>query len=343
MTWVAVAVAGAAVVGAVVQTDASKRASRATGRASSEAIQQQQLALEDFRQRTQPFSEIGLSAAPALQNLLGLTTANPEIERLQGQLAQLDETIAAGPEVTRSRRRSGGGLLGSIKGALTGGLVGDPITGSILGARGDTTTTATEQPFDLETLNTQRADLTSQISQLEQEDTRLASQARPLSQLEEINPLVSFLRDEGFEDIQESAAARGRLGAGGTLQDLTRFNTQLASTVVPQLQQQRFNQLFNVLGLGANAATGQGTAGLQTAGNIGNLQLAQGQAQAQGAINQGNVLSDLVNQGAGIFGAAQGGAFRGNQNALGAPQQPLALQQQPLTDVANPNRFEAFS
>lgn len=130
-----------------------------------------------------------------------------------------------------------------------------------------------------------------------------------LTTIEDVNPLVSFVRDQGFEDIQESAAAQGRLRSGGTLQDLTEFNTQVASTVVPQLQQQRFNNLFNLLGLGANVAAGQGTAGLQTAANIGNLTTQAGQAQAQGILgasqaNQG-VLSDI----AGIGGLFASGAF----------------------------------
>jgi hypothetical protein len=127
--------------------------------------------------------------------------------------------------------------------------------------------------------------------------------------LQEINPLVSFLRQEGFEDIQESAAAKRRLGAGGTLQDLTRFNTQLTSTIVPQLQEQRFNQLFNVLGLGQASAVGQGQAALQTAGNIGNLQQSIGAAQAQGALNQGQQIQNTIGGLAGTFGAYQGGLF----------------------------------
>lgn len=143
-----------------------------------------------------------------------------------------------------------------------------------------------------------------------------------LGQLEEINPLLSFLRDEGFTDIQESAAARGRLGAGGTLKDLTRFNTQLATTVVPQLQNQRFNQLFNVLGLGSNVALGQGvqniqpiSSGVPSATNIGNLLTNAGNAQAQGFINQGNATTGLVNNLAGIFGAQQGGFFNSPQQS----------------------------
>lgn len=125
----------------------------------------------------------------------------------------------------------------------------------------------------------------------------------PTQQLEEINPIVSFLRDQGFESIQETAAAGGRLGAGGTLADLTRFNTQLASTIVPQLQNQRFNQLFNVASLGANVAGGQGTAGLQTAANIGNLQGVAGRAEAGGAFGRANAITGGIQNVASAVGA----------------------------------------
>ena len=125
----------------------------------------------------------------------------------------------------------------------------------------------------------------------------------PLQQLEQINPIVGFLRDQGFEQIQESAAARGRLGAGGTLQDLTQFNLDLASTVAPQLQNQRFNQLFNVSQLGANVAAGQGTAGLQTATNVSNLLGNVGAAQAGGALGQAQAITGGLQNIAGAAGA----------------------------------------
>lgn len=127
--------------------------------------------------------------------------------------------------------------------------------------------------------------------------------------LAEINPLVDFLRNQGFEQIQESAAGRGF--TGGTLNELTQFNTDLASTIVPQLQQQKFNQLFNLVGLGANTATGVGTAGMQSAMNIGNAFGNIGAAQAQGAINRsnafGNTLSDLAFIGGRAFQPSAGG------------------------------------
>lgn len=128
----------------------------------------------------------------------------------------------------------------------------------------------------------------------------------PNQQLDEINPIVDFLQKEGFEQIQESAAAKGRLGAGGTLKDLTRFNTNLTSTVIPQLQNDRFNQLFNTAALGQNAATGQATSTLQTGANIANLNVAQGQASANNAINQANIATNFAGNIAAGVGAFPG-------------------------------------
>jgi len=125
----------------------------------------------------------------------------------------------------------------------------------------------------------------------------------PTQQLAEINPVVDFLRQQGFEQIQESAAAQGRLGAGGTLQDLSRFDVGLLSTVVPQLQNQRFNQLFNVAGLGANVAAGQGTQALGTASNIGNLLGNVGAAQAGGVAGQAGAITGGIQNVAAGFGA----------------------------------------
>ena len=237
MSAVAAAIVGGAVIGAVVTSQASDKATEAQERASQAGIKAQEEALSAAERRTQPFADVGLSAADPLQRLLGIQTPGQE-----------------------------------------GGI-------------------------------------------------------DPQSQIEEINPVLSFLRDEGFEDIQESAAARGRLGAGGTLKDLTRFNTQLGATVVPQMQQQRFNQLFDVLRLGSNVSAGQATAGIQTAGNTSNLLGAIGQSQAQNQLRQGDIQAGFASDLTGILGAQQGGAFR----------QPPPQQTFGSADTTNPNRFEAFS
>lgn len=259
------------------------------------------------------------------------------------------------------------GIAGTVIGGVFGGPAGAAIGGSIGGAIGGSSaqeeatkagTQATDaaiaeqraareafeartQPFlDIGAAGGQQL---QSFLQTPQQDTTQRLQSfldDPTQQLAEINPIVDFLRQQGFEQIQESAAARGRLGAGGTLQDLTRFDVGLTSTVVPQLQaqrfnqltslgqqqsqlqNQRFNQLFNVAGLGANVAAGQGTAALQTGANVSNLLNVGGQQQQAGILGQQQAIQGGVEN---IFGAA--GAF---PNLFGTGQQSPA----PVTDLS---------
>ena len=136
----------------------------------------------------------------------------------------------------------------------------------------------------------------------------------PSAGLEQINPVASFLQEQGFRSIREGGAGGGR----NVDQDLSRFQTGLTSTLVPQFQQQRFNQLFNVLGQGQNAAVGQGQAALTAGSNISNLlgnigQAQAGAAQQRAAANQG-LLSNFSN----IAGFGLGGGFGGGGGG-GAP------------------------
>ncbi len=185
------------------------------------------------------------------------------------------------------------GIVGSTVAPLIGGLIQGRATKKAADSQADAARAGiSEQRLARESAE-QRLQPFADIG-LQAGEQLQSLLADPSQGLEEINPIVDFLRGEGFEQIQESAAARGRLGAGGTLKDLTRFNTNLASTVVPQLQNQRFNQLFNVLGLGSNAAAGQGTAALSTGTNISNLLGNVGQAQAGGAIGRSNAITNTL-------------------------------------------------
>ena len=211
---------GATLLSGAMGSSGARDASRVQGRSAQAGIAEQRAGRESFEERTEPFRQVGLSAAIPILQQLGIT------------------------------------------------------------------------PSD-ELLNTAGIDRRSLIDQ----------------GTGEVGSLANFLRQEGFEDIQETAAAQGRLRSGGTLEDLTQFNTELAGT----LENQRFNQLFNLLGLGSNVAAGQGTAGLQTSSNIANLLGNQGAAQAAGiagsAQAQQNVLGDLGL----LLGYGAGGGFGGAQ------------------------------
>lgn len=108
-----------------------------------------------------------------------------------------------------------------------------------------------------------------------------------------LNPLIDFVskgpesdleRTEGFTQIQNSAAAGGKLRSGGTLKELTRFNSMLNQ----RNRGQRFNELFNLATLGSNAASGQATATLGTADRVGETLTGQGNATAAGKIGSAN-------------------------------------------------------
>tara|TARA_R110000803_G_scaffold210685_4_gene283232 strand:- start:3988 stop:4710 length:723 start_codon:yes stop_codon:yes gene_type:complete len=209
-------------------------------------------------------------------------------------------------------------------GSIIAGTVG-PVLGGLVQGR------ATDKASDAQA-DSARAGISEQRSARESAEQRLQPfadiglqageqlqnfLANPNQGLEEINPIVSFLRDQGFEQIQESAAAGGRLGAGDTLKDLTQFNTDIASTIAPQLQNQRFNQLFNVLGVGSNAAAGQGSAALNTANNVSNLLGNVGQAQGNKAIGRSNAITGTIDNLSSAFGAFGGGTGGGSSGGGG--------------------------
>lgn len=97
-------------------------------------------------------------------------------------------------------------------------------------------------------------------------------------------PDVSLERAEGFTNIQNSAAAGGKLRSGGTLKRLTEFNSILNS----RNRGQRFNELFNLSTLGSNAASGQATATLGTADRNAETITGIGNARAAGIVGGAN-------------------------------------------------------
>lgn len=124
------------------------------------------------------------------------------------------------------------------------------------------------------------------------------------------NPLFQMGLDNANMQTQQSAAARGRLSAGDTLQQLS-SNALLAASPLIQQQKQSIGSLLN---LGQGAALNQGNILQNTAGQQGNLLTGQAAALAAGDIGAANArasgagnLFNLGLQGVGLFG--QGGGF----------------------------------
>lgn len=132
------------------------------------------------------------------------------------------------------------------------------------------------------------------------------------------NPLLRAIQDDVADRLMANRAARGKLGSGGTALALqsalapTALNLGITQQAREQAQQQQnIDNLFRLFGMGTNTAAGQGQAGLSASSGISQALQAGGLSQAQGAINQGNVLG----AGIGALGQIAGGYF-------GRPQTP---------------------
>lgn len=128
------------------------------------------------------------------------------------------------------------------------------------------------------------------------------------------DPGYQFARDQGMNNIQNTAAARGGLFSGAALKDLTRFNTgnatQFFDNAFRRQQQdrsQRWGQLGDLAGYGERSQGRLNQAGSNFADNMGNIAGAQGNFQAANAIGRGqdsiNGMNNLLGAGMDLYGA----------------------------------------
>jgi hypothetical protein len=103
---------------------------------------------------------------------------------------------------------------------------------------------------------------------------------------------------EGVGAIDASAAARGGLRSGATLA----AQEQMRNNLVQQDFGNYLNRLSGLAGMGQASAAGQAAAAGQYAGNMGNVLANRGDAQAAGAIGQGNAWGNAFGNLASTFG-----------------------------------------
>lgn len=125
----------------------------------------------------------------------------------------------------------------------------------------------------------------------------------------------NFTRDEALRGATRQAAAMGRLDGGGTLAELERIGSGLASAEINNWQ----NRLQGLSSQGLQAASGIG--GALT--NLGNLQWQHGQGQSGLAALRGNTLAGINSALGGSIansftnqGNAEAGIYSGLGNSL---------------------------
>jgi hypothetical protein len=106
----------------------------------------------------------------------------------------------------------------------------------------------------------------------------------PTQQIEQ-TPGYQFSVDQAMNAIQHSAAARGTLLSGGLMKNLGSY---IANSVAGPAYQQQVGNLYNLAGLGQNAAAMTGNAGSQYANAATGLYTGIGNAQAAGQVGAAN-------------------------------------------------------
>ncbi len=110
------------------------------------------------------------------------------------------------------------------------------------------------------------------------------------------NPAYQFNLQQGQSAIDKASAARGMYYAPTTLQELGTFAQGQASQEYGNI----WNRLFNMTGMGQNAATQTGQFGANAATQAGNLGIQGANAQAAGIMGQNQAYQGMIG---GVTGA----------------------------------------
>lgn len=139
----------------------------------------------------------------------------------------------------------------------------------------------------------------------------------------EESPGYQFRLGEGVKALDRSASSGGMLFSGAHDKAITRFGQDYATSEYDNFLNRYYDKLRpwqSLSGVGQTATTTTADIGRTTAGNVAGLQMAGGQAQAQGIlgagqaraggyINQANAWSGALNQGVGslayLYGAGK--------------------------------------
>lgn len=103
-------------------------------------------------------------------------------------------------------------------------------------------------------------------------------------------PEFEALVGEAEEGILASGSATGNLRGGNIREALASTRPSILSNLINQ----RFSRLMGITQIGQSSAAGQGTAGLQSSRDIGNIMLNQGEAIGQGALAQGQAFGNVA-------------------------------------------------
>lgn len=268
MSWVMVGAAAVSVAGSVYSSNQQKKAAKGAANAQTQAAQDanatQLQMFNQSRQDQMPWLTTGSSALNKLAGMYGLGTAQFQPGSYDPNAMPAQTPIAAGV----SQGLQGGGI-GENRFPAGGYAPGS--AGAVLGAGGGGP--GVQAGYE---------------------------QAQPVGGAQGSgnnfaafydSPDYQFALQQGFQGLDRSAAARGRLESGGYGQDLVKYGQGMAA----QQLNTYTNRLAAIAGVGQTAANQMGAMGQNYANAYGQNVQNAGMARASGYAANANANSNLAN------------------------------------------------
>jgi hypothetical protein len=286
MSWAAVIVGGAALVGSAVSSNAAKKGAKAQAHSADAATEEQRRQYDQSRTDMLPWQQTGQQSLSQLALEMGLPG-------VQQQPLSYDDWLAANPSA-----QTGPVTIDNA----TGRVIGDGSAQGVNNLRGG----FRQAPLAVSGQPEAPADRHGEYDQYVK---GLSATPAPtgregylshdftLADFEK-DPGYQFRLDEGTKALERSAAARGGLLSGATGKALERYGSDYGSSEYSNAYNRfnndrttRFNRLSSLAGTGQTAATTLGNLGAGSANNISDLATQRGNAIAGGSIGQANAIN----------------------------------------------------
>lgn len=134
----------------------------------------------------------------------------------------------------------------------------------------------------------------------------------------EASPSYQFVKDQGMQGIERSAAAGGSVRSGNALTALAQYNSGLAS----QEYGNWFNQQAAIAGAGQTATNALASVGQSTANNISSNLIGSGNARASGVADSANAWGNALGT---VGGIASNYFANRKQNQMWNSLQPVTV------------------
>jgi hypothetical protein len=309
MTWVAVAVGGAALVGGVVASQGAQSAADTQAGAAMNAAQIGQNEFNTITQQEQPFMQGGYGALSQLDYLLGIPSSAPTSQPSSPYL-----TGGGFPTVP-------GGMGAGGYGAFSGY---DPSSGYQIGAGGAMTRLipggSTPPAGSASTTPSSTAGGFGSLLAPFTADT-----------FKQYSPAYQFQMQQGGQGVLNADASGAGALSGAAQKDLIGYNQNMANTAFNnafnqyQVQQGNiYSRLAGIAQLGQAAAANTGQQGTALAGNVAQSVTNAGTAQAAGQVGAANAWSGALSSAAPWLAYGGGGSASGGGAYSVSPDQYLA-------------------